>query len=127
MVRIAQAADRDGPEESIFLAGDSNMVICEAVIRGGQPVLDSPLPYQDGTRVQVQVEEQCQCPCEREEVAYARERERLIQKHLGEFVVLYQDELLGPFATYDQAIREGYGRFGDVQIVVKQVEEAEDS
>ena len=32
------------------------MVVREAVIQGGQVVVDPPLPYQDGTRVQVRVQ-----------------------------------------------------------------------
>ena len=56
-----------------------------------------------------------------EETAYARERERLVHDHLGQFVVLYKDEIFGPFDTYGEAVFSGYRRFGDVQLVVKEI------
>ncbi len=57
----------------------------------------------------------------REEAAYARERDRLVRDHLGEFVVLHRDELVGPFKTYGEAVAVAYRRFGDVQLVIKEI------
>jgi len=57
----------------------------------------------------------------REEAAYGRERDRLVRDHLGKFVVVHQDEVYGPFETFGEAIAKGYGRFGDVPLVVKEI------
>jgi hypothetical protein len=48
-------------------------------------------------------------------------RERLVRDHLGKFIVLRQDEVFGPFDTFGEAVKEGYRRFGDVPIVVKDI------
>jgi len=58
----------------------------------------------------------------REEAAYARERERLLRDHLGKFVVVHQDEVFGPFDTLGEATLEGYRHFGDVPIIVKDIQ-----
>jgi hypothetical protein len=63
----------------------------------------------------------------REEAAYARERDRLVRDHLGKFVVVHQDEVFGPFATLTEAIVEGYRRFGDVPLQVREIRPEEPS
>jgi hypothetical protein len=57
----------------------------------------------------------------REEAAYARQRDRLVREHPGWFVVLFRDELVGPFKTFGEAVSVAYGRFGDVQLVMKEI------
>src|SRR5690348_3935303 len=59
---------------------------------------------------------------EREEAAYARERDRLVRDHLGKFVVIRQDEILGPFGTFGEATFSAYNRFGDVPFVIKEIQ-----
>ncbi len=58
----------------------------------------------------------------REEAAYARERDRLVRDQLGKFVLLHQDEVVGPFDAFGEAVSEGYRRFGDLQrTVIKEI------
>jgi hypothetical protein len=57
----------------------------------------------------------------REEAAFARERDRLVRDHLGKFVVVRLDEVYGPFDTLDEAALAGYGRFGYVPMIFKEI------
>ncbi len=57
----------------------------------------------------------------REEAAYQRDRERLVQAYLGWIVLVHQDEVVGVFRTASEAIREGFRRFGDVKIMVREI------
>jgi len=61
----------------------------------------------------------------REEAAYARARERLVAQHLGKFVVVHQDEVLGPFDNLGEALMGGYRRFGDVPMQYREIEAEE--
>jgi hypothetical protein len=62
---------------------------------------------------------------DREEAAYVRERDRLVRDHLGEFIVVHQDELYGPFKNFDDAIMKGYARFGDAPFILKEIQPEE--
>jgi hypothetical protein len=57
----------------------------------------------------------------REDAAYARQRDRLVCEHLSKFVVLYQDEVLGPFGWFEEAVKEGNRQFGNVQLAVQRI------
>jgi hypothetical protein len=57
----------------------------------------------------------------REAAAYAREEERLVREHLGRIALVHGDEVVGVFATADEAIREGFRRFGYVQLMVREI------
>jgi hypothetical protein len=57
----------------------------------------------------------------REEAAYERERERLIREHVGKVALIHGDEVVGVFATADEAILEGFHRFGTDRTVVKEI------
>ena len=49
----------------------------------------------------------------REEAAYQRERARLVREHLGRIALIHGDDFVGVFSTIDEAIWEGYQRFGN--------------
>ena len=53
---------------------------------------------------------------------YEQHRERLIASDLGRWVLVHDSELAGVFDTQDDAIGEGYRRFGNVPFLVKEIE-----
>ncbi len=57
----------------------------------------------------------------REMAAYGREKDRLVREHLGKIALIHQDEVVGAFASADEAILEGYRRFGDVRMMLKEI------
>src|SRR6516164_6222887 len=57
----------------------------------------------------------------REEAAYAREEQRLVRDHLGWVAVIRGDEVVSVFPTADEAILEGYRRFGNVRMIFKEI------
>jgi hypothetical protein len=62
----------------------------------------------------------------REEAAYARERERLVRDHLGKIALIVGDEVIGVFSGPDEALLEGYRRFGLVRMVCRPIEDPEE-
>src|SRR4051794_26409225 len=58
---------------------------------------------------------------DREEAAYARLKPGLLRSAEGKYVVLVGEELVGPVATYGDALRAGYRRFGKGPLFVKRV------
>lgn len=58
---------------------------------------------------------------EREAATYARLRAELLVTADRKFVAIVGDEMVGPEATYGDALREGYRRFGPGPLYVKQV------
>jgi hypothetical protein len=59
----------------------------------------------------------------REEAAYQRERERLVRDHLGKVALICGDDVIGVFDNCDDGLLEGYRRFGDVEMVLRMIEE----
>jgi hypothetical protein len=59
----------------------------------------------------------------REEAAYQRERERLVRDHLGKVALICGDDVIGVFDNCDDGLLEGYRRFGDVEMVLRLIEE----
>src|SRR5260221_3338386 len=57
----------------------------------------------------------------REEAAYARERDRLAHEHLGRIALIRGDELVGTFATADEAILEAFRRFGAEPVMLQEI------
>ncbi len=57
----------------------------------------------------------------REEAAYRREKESLVKNHLGWIVLVHQDEVVGVFRTASEAVVEGFRRFGDVKMMVREI------
>jgi hypothetical protein len=62
----------------------------------------------------------------RELETYERERESMLASHKGEFVLIYKDQVIGFFGSEDEAIDEGYRRFGYVPIFVKEISEVDE-
>lgn len=57
----------------------------------------------------------------REEAAYERERERMVRDHLGQIALIHEDEVVGAFPTAEEAISEGFRRFGLVKMMLKEI------
>jgi hypothetical protein len=57
----------------------------------------------------------------REEAAFEKERERLVRDHLGKLVLVHDDEVIGVFNSVDEALFEGYRRFGLVRMIVREI------
>jgi hypothetical protein len=57
----------------------------------------------------------------REMAAYEKERARLVREHLGKIALVHQDEVVGAFATADEAFLEGFRRFGLVRMMLKEI------
>jgi hypothetical protein len=62
----------------------------------------------------------------RELAAYEKERERLVRDHLGKIALVYQDQVIGAFRTADEAHLEGFRRFGDVKMMLKEIRDPDD-
>jgi hypothetical protein len=61
----------------------------------------------------------------REQAVYEAHLRRWLGEHGGEHVLVMGDEVVGFFATRDEALAAGYARFGVVPLFVKQVTAAE--
>ena len=61
-----------------------------------------------------------------EMAAYARERERLVRDHLGKIALIRFDEVVGVFDNVDDAIIEGYKRFGDKRMIFREITARDD-
>ena len=48
-----------------------------------------------------------------------------LKQHEGKFVLIQGDDVVDFFASYDDALKEGYKRFGLVQFMVKQIQTVE--
>lgn len=58
---------------------------------------------------------------DREEATYARLKPELLRSAEGQYVVLVGTDLVGPVATYREALRAGYRKFGRGPLFVKRV------
>ncbi|HRQ76938.1 MAG TPA: hypothetical protein PK098_13575 [Phycisphaerales bacterium] len=61
---------------------------------------------------------------EQELKTYERELETLLA-HEGQYALIAGDEVLGIFAVYEEALREGYDRVGVKPFLVKKIETVE--
>jgi hypothetical protein len=61
----------------------------------------------------------------REQAVYEARLPRWLREHEGEHVLVKDDEVIGFFATRDEALAAGYSRFGVVPLFVKQVAASE--
>jgi hypothetical protein len=54
---------------------------------------------------------------------------RMMKIHIGEakgrFVLIKDENVVGDFGSYEDALAEGYRRFGNVEFLVKEVKEDE--
>ena len=60
-------------------------------------------------------------PLEREIAYYERERDRLVAQHLGKFVVIKGEELLGAFDTPLAAYEAAVAKYGREPFLTRQV------
>jgi hypothetical protein len=58
---------------------------------------------------------------EQEQETYRQRRKELLDRSLGQWVLIRGAEIAGTFDTQGDAIAEGYRRFGNVAFLVKQV------
>ena len=61
---------------------------------------------------------------EKELETYTRELPQL-GEHEGKFVLIHQDEVVDVFQAYEDALKEGYDRFGLDPFLVKQIQAIE--
>lgn len=57
----------------------------------------------------------------RELATYASEEGRLVRDHLGKIALVHGDEVVGAFDTADEAIVEGFRRFGNVRMMLQEI------
>jgi hypothetical protein len=94
---------------SFLLAGDSAMKTNE--IKDEWPHLEENDPPLDLTR---------------ENAAFEKERARLVRDHLGQIALIHGDEVVGAFATLDEALTEGFRRFGYARLIFRPITERDE-
>ncbi len=57
----------------------------------------------------------------REEAAYEKVRERFEREHAGKVALVVGDDVIGVFATADEAYLEGCRRFGRVKMMIQEI------
>ena len=63
----------------------------------------------------------------RENAAFERERQRLVRDHLGQIALIHIDEVVGAFATLEEAETEAYRRFGlNARLVFRPITEKDE-
>lgn len=60
---------------------------------------------------------------EKERKFYDRKRAELVSQHLGQFVVIKEEELVGVYNRIEEALAEGARRFGLQPFLVRQISE----
>ncbi len=62
----------------------------------------------------------------RENAAFERERPRLVREHLGKIALLHGDEVAGVFDNVNDALLEGYRRFGHARLIFRPITERDE-
>lgn len=62
---------------------------------------------------------------EQELKTYEKEKERLLSEAKGKFVLIKGDKIIGVYAAKEDALAEGYKRFGNTEFLVKEITEVE--
>jgi hypothetical protein len=62
----------------------------------------------------------------REDAAYRREQARLARDYLGKIALIHNDDVAGIYDDLEEAILDGYKRFGDVQLMFPQITDPND-
>jgi hypothetical protein len=62
---------------------------------------------------------------EKELATYQAKLPELKQQHEGKFVLIHGDEVVDTYSSYDDALKEGYRRFGLEPFLVKQIHSVE--
>ena len=63
-------------------------------------------------------------PLERESATY-REKLPELSKHEGRYVLIHGTDVVDTFASYEDALRQGYRQFGLQPFLVKQIQSSE--
>ena len=61
---------------------------------------------------------------ERESATYGEKLPELL-KHEGRYVLIHAADVIGPFASYEDALRRGYREFGLQPFLVKRIQSSE--
>jgi len=64
-------------------------------------------------------------PLEQELRTYEKEKARLLLEAKGKFVLIKGNEIIGVYAAKEDALIEGYKRFGNTEFLVKEITEIE--
>lgn len=64
-------------------------------------------------------------PLEQELKTYEKEKEKLLSEGKGKFVLIKGDEIIGIYTSQEDALAEGYKRFGNEEFLVKEIIEIE--
>ena len=59
--------------------------------------------------------------CAREEAAYAKVAAEYARLHLGKVALVRGDEVIGVYNTADEAVLDGFKRFGDLKFLVPEI------
>lgn len=62
---------------------------------------------------------------EKEMAAYARMQDELVERHLGKWVLIYDEELWGVFDDFEDVARTAVSRFGKGPFHIRQVGDSE--
>lgn len=60
------------------------------------------------------------------ELYTSRKPELIKQGHVGKFVVIKDDELFDLFLTYEDALRQGLKKYGNVPFLIKEISQFEE-
>lgn len=56
---------------------------------------------------------------------FARNKARLLIEKKGRFVLIKNEKVISDFENYDEALTDGYRKFGNTEFLIKQVVENE--
>lgn len=62
---------------------------------------------------------------EQELKTYEENKERLLSEAKGKFVLIKGDKIIGIYVSQEDALAEGYKRFGNEEFLVKEITEIE--
>jgi hypothetical protein len=62
----------------------------------------------------------------RENAAFERERARLVRDHLGHIALIHADDVVGAYPTLDEALTEGFNRFGLARLICRVITERDE-
>jgi len=62
---------------------------------------------------------------EQELKTYEKEKEKLLSEAKGKFALIKRDKIIGIYVSQEDALAEGYKRFGNEEFLVKEITEIE--
>ncbi len=57
---------------------------------------------------------------------FKKNKENLLQDHLGKYVLIKKDKIIGTFFDKRDAINQGYKRFPNQEFLVKEIQECDE-